>query len=115
MNRISLLVLLYITSLFSVDIPTEHAELHSFGKSIELNSQIIQLSNAKQSVTSLVSGHLEKYFVEAGQSVKSGQKIALIESILVSKMTADFISLKKQIISLNENYEASKKLYDKAI
>ena len=115
MNRISLLVLLYITSLFSVDIPTEHAELHSFGKSIELNSQIIQLSNAKQSVTSLVSGHLEKYFVEAGQSVKSGQKIALIESILVSKMTADFISLKKQIISLNENYEASKKLYDKGM
>ena len=115
MNRISLLVLLYVTSLFSVDIPTEHAELRSFGKSIELNSQIIQLSNAKQSVTSLVSGHLEKYFVEAGQSVKGGQKIALIESILVSKMTADFISLKKQIISLNENYEASKKLYDKGM
>ena len=115
MNRISLLVLLYVTSLFSVDIPTEHAELRSFGKSIELNSQIIQLSNAKQSVTSLVSGHLEKYFVEAGQSVKSGQKIALIESILVSKMTADFISLKKQIISLNENYDASKKLYDKGM
>ena len=115
MNRISLLVLLYVTSLFSVDIPTEHAELRSFGKSIELNSQIIQLSNAKQSVTSLVSGHLEKYFVEAGQSVKGGQKIALIESILVSKMTADFISLKKQIISLNENYDASKKLYDKGM
>ena len=115
MNKISLLVLLYVTSLFSVDIPTEHTELRSFGKSIELNSQIIQLSNAKQSVTSLVSGHLEKYFVEAGQSVKSGQKIALIESILVSKMTADFISLKKQIISLNENYDASKKLYDKGM
>ena len=115
MNRISLLVLLYVTSLFSVDIPTQHTELRSFGESIELNSQIIQLSNAKQSVTSLVSGHLEKYFVEAGQSVKSGQKIALIESILVSKMTADFISLKKQIISLNENYDASKKLYDKGM
>ena len=115
MNRISLLVLLYVTSLFSVDIPTQHTELRSFGESIELNSQIIQLSNAKQSVTSLVSGHLEKYFVEAGQSVKDGQKIALIESILVSKMTADYISLKKQFVSLNKNYEANKKLYDKGM
>jgi multidrug efflux pump subunit AcrA (membrane-fusion protein) len=115
MNKISLLVLLYVTSLFSVDIPIEHAKLRSFGKSIELNSQIIQLSNAKQSVTSLVSGHLEKYFVEAGQSVESGQKIALIESILVSKMTADYISLKKQFISLNKNYEANQKLYDKGM
>lgn len=115
MNRISLLILLCITSLFSVEIPIEHAQLRSFGKSVELNSQIIQLSNAKQSVTSLVSGHLEKYFVEAGQSVKAGQKIALIESILVSKMTADYISLKKQFISLNKNYEANQKLYDKGM
>jgi len=64
MNKIYLSILLLSTSLFSVEIPTQHTELRSFGKSIELNSQIIQLSNAKQSVTSLVSGHLEKYFVE---------------------------------------------------
>lgn len=115
MNKIYLSILLLSTSLFSVEIPTQHTELRSFGKSIELNSQIIQLSNAKQSVTSLVSGHLEKYFVEAGQSVKDGQKIALIESILVSKMTADYISLKKQFVSLNKNYEANKKLYDKGM
>ena len=115
MNRISILILICVTSLFSIEIPTGHTKLRLFGKSIELNSQIIQLSNAKQSVTSLVSGHLEKYFVEAGQSVKAGQKIALIESILVSKMTADFISLKKQVIALNENYDASKKLYDKGM
>ena len=115
MNRIFLFILLSLTSLFSVDIPTEHSKLHSFGKSIELNSKIIQLSNAKQSVTSLVSGHLEKYFVEAGQDVKDGQKIALIESILVSKMTADYISYKKQYLSLRENYSANKNLYNKGM
>lgn len=115
MTKISLLALLFVTSLFSIDIPTQHTKLRSFGESIELNSQIIQLSNAKQSVTSLVSGHLKKYFVEPGQIVKDGQKIALIESILVSKMTADYISLKKQYISLNKNFEANKKLYDKGM
>ncbi len=115
MNKIYLLILLLGTSLLGVDIPTANAELRSFGKSLELNSKVIQLSNAQQSVTSLVSGHLEKYFVEPGQYVKDGQKIALIESILVSKMTADYISLKKQLLSLNKNYEANKKLYDKGM
>jgi len=111
-KRICLLTFLITTSLFSVEIPTTHAKERSFSKSVELNSQVIQLSNAGQSVTSLVSGHLEKYFVEPGQKVKAGQKIALIESILVSKMTADYIALKKQYISLDKNYQATKKLYD---
>jgi len=115
MIRINLLTLMLTTSLFSVEIPTAHAELHAFGKSIELNSKVVQLSNATQSVTSLVNGHLEKYFVEPGQSVKEGQKIALIESILVSKMTSDYISLKKQFISLNNNFQANKKLYEKGM
>ncbi len=115
MNKIYLLILLLVTSLFGVDIPIAKAQLRSFGKSIELNSKVIQLSNAQQSVTSLVSGHLEKYFVEPGQYVKDGQKIALIESILVSKMTADYISLKKQLVSLNKNNEANEKLYDKGM
>ena len=112
MNRLYITILLLSTTLFGMEIPTAHVEMHKFGKSIELNSKIIQLSNAKQSVTSLVSGHLENYFVKAGEVVKSGQKLALIESILVSKMTADYLSLKKQYISLNKNYVANKKLYD---
>jgi multidrug efflux pump subunit AcrA (membrane-fusion protein) len=113
-NKIYLILLLSFT-LSAVEIPTKHVKLHAFSKSVKLNSKIIQLSNAKQSVTSLVSGHLEKYFVEAGELVKQGQKIALIESILVSKMTADYLSLKKQYISLSKNYEANKKLYEKGM
>lgn len=115
MIKISIITLLLSATLFSVEIPISHTKLHSFGKSVELNSKVIQLSNAKQSVTSLISGHLEKYFVEAGQYVKAGQKIALIESIEISKMTADYISLKEQYLSLSNNYKASKNLYDKGM
>ena len=115
MNKIYIFMLVLSSSLLSVEIPTQKAKLQSFGESVELNSKIIQLSNAKQSVTSLVNGHLEKYFVEPGENVKAGQKIALIESILVSKMTADYISYKKQFMSLKENYNANKKLYDKGM
>jgi len=115
MNKLYIFLLLLSSSLLGVDIPTQHTKLHSFGKSIELNSKIIQLSNAKQAVTSLVSGRLEKYYVKVGENVKVGQKIALIESITISKMTAEYISLKKQYISLNKNYDADKRLYDKGL
>jgi multidrug efflux pump subunit AcrA (membrane-fusion protein) len=111
-KRICLLTLLITSSLFSVEIPTQHASKRMFSKSVELNAQIIQLSNASQSVTTQISGHLEKYYVHAGERVKAGQKIALIESIEVSKMTANFVSLKKQYEALDKNYIATKKLYD---
>lgn len=110
-KKVYFFILLLASSLFSMEIPTKHADKRAFGKSIQLNSQVIQLSNAGQSVTSLVRGHLEKYYVEPGQKIKTGQRIALIESILVSKMTANFIALKKQYFALENNYLASKKLY----
>ena len=115
MNKILLLCLWITTTLLAVEIPTEHATKRSFGKSIELNAKVIQLSNAKQSIMSLVSGHIEKYYVGLGEKVKSGQKIALIESIMLSKMTADYISLKEQFSAIKKNYEATKTLYDKGM
>ena len=115
MNRLLLSCMIVTASLWAMEIPTAHVQMHKFGQSVALNSKIIQLSNAKQSVTSLVEGHLEKYFVKAGELVKKGQKIALIESIFVSKMTADYLSLQQQYSSLNKNYEASKELYEKGM
>ena len=115
MSKILILSLWVTTALFAVEIPIEEATTKTFGKSVELNAKVIQLSNAKQSIMSLVSGHIEKYYVSPGQKVKSGQKIALIESIMLSKMTADYISEKEQFSALNKNYEATKKLYEKGM
>ena len=111
-KKISLLTLLVASSLFGIEIPTEYTQKRSFAKSVALNAQVIQLSNASQSVTTQISGHLEKYYVQAGQKVTKGQKIALLESITVSKMTADFIAYKKQYEAIQKNYEAMKKLYE---
>lgn len=115
MNKVLILTALISTLLFSVEIPTEHAQKHAFGKSVELNSKVIQLSNSKQAIMALISGHIEKYYIEPGQKVKTGQKIALIESIELSKMTANYISLKKQFYALSKNYLATKSLYEKGM
>jgi multidrug efflux pump subunit AcrA (membrane-fusion protein) len=115
MTKIFLLTSLLTLWLFGVEIPTKHAKMREFSKSIELNSQIVQLSNAKQSIMSLLSGHIAKYYVSVGQSVKKGQKIALIKSIVLSNMTANFISLKTQLDAQERNYQASKSLYEKGM
>ncbi len=116
MNKILLPLTAFIsTALLAVEIPTEHVTMHSFSESKKINAKVIQLSNAQEAITSVVAGHLEKYFVKPAQVVKKGQKIALIESIVVSKMTADYLALKKQLSSSQKNYEALQKLYDKGM
>ncbi len=111
-----LLLLCAVTlCLGAVEIPVKHAQERTFGTSVTLNSQIVQLSNAKQSIMSLVGGHIEKYYVKVGQSVTKGEKIVLIESIVVSKMTAEYIATKKQLQAQEQNYRATKKLYDKGM
>lgn len=115
MNKILLITLALGISLFSDSIPVEQVTLHSFSKSVALNAKIIQLENAQQSITSIVAGHLEEYYVKPAQIVKKGQKVALIESIVVSKMSANYLSLKKQFEATSKNYEATKNLYEKGM
>ena len=115
MNKLLLVTLTLASSLFATEIPVEKVSSHIFNKSVELNAQVIQLSNAQQSITSLVAGHLEKYYVKPAQRVKEGQRVALIESIVVSKMSADYLALKKQLHASSKNYEAVKNLYTKGM
>jgi multidrug resistance efflux pump len=107
--------LLLSITLYGTDIPLDKVQKHTFLQKITVNSQIIRLSNAKQAVMSLVDGHIEKYFVKEGEKVSLHQKIALINSITLSRMTSEFISLQKQFRALNKNYLATKELYLKGL
>jgi multidrug efflux pump subunit AcrA (membrane-fusion protein) len=115
MHKILLISLSFIIGLYAIEIPIEKVQIHEFGKSIELNSKIVQLSSAKQSIMTLLDGQITEYYVKEGETVNKGQKIALIESIELSKMSAEYLSLKNQYLSMNKTYEANKQLYDKGI
>ena len=115
MNKFLLLKLTLTATLFATNIPVEKVQMQTFNRSVELNAQVIQLSNAQQSITSLVAGHLEKYYVKPAQFVKEGEKVALIESIVVSKMSADYLALKEQLNATDKNYKATKNLYEKGM
>ena len=115
MNKIAVAILSLAASLLAVEIPLEHVKMHNFNKSVALNAQVIQLANAEQSITSLVNGHLEKYYVKPAQKVKTGERVALLESIVVSKMSANYLALKEQLNAVSKNYNATKNLYKKGM
>ncbi len=114
MNKLILLILC-ISSLVANEIPISHVQMQKFSPSLELNSKIVQLSNSKQTITSLVSGHISKYYVTQASKVKNGDKVALINSIDLSKMTAQFISLREQYKAKKDNFKSTKELYEKGM
>lgn len=115
MKKTLLISLSFIACLQAIEIPIDKVKERKFGKSLKLNSKIVQLSSSKQSVMALVGGQIKKYYVKSGEKVQKGQKIALIKSIKLSKMTSEFISLQKQFNSLTQNYNASKELHKKGV
>jgi hypothetical protein len=115
MSKIFFILVSVILTLGAVEIPTQKAKVRTFAKSVKLNSQVIQLSNAKESIMSIVGGHIERYFVKAGESVKKGQKIVLLKSMKISKMSAEYISLKKQFNSQVDNFKSTQTLYKKGM
>ena len=100
---------------FSSAIKVEHATLRPLGTMIHTNAQITQLSSEQQDIVSRLSGHLERYYVQAGQYVKGGEKVALIESIELSKMTAEYLALIQQAKAAEVQKNASMKLNQKGL
>jgi len=100
---------------FASAIKVEHATLKPLGKMVQTNAKITQLSDQKQEIVSRLSGHLEAYYVQAGQNVKSGEKVALIESIELSKMSAEYVALNQQAKAAQIQKNASMKLNKKGL
>ncbi len=116
MIRKIILTLFTAVALLAEDsLPIDTVKEHLFAQKLEVNSQIIQLSSAKQEVASLLAGHLERYFVKPSQKVKKGQKVALIDSPELSKMTASYLALKQQYAAQKKNYDSVERLYEKGM
>ncbi len=114
MNKIIVMILSSIV-LFASQIEIKKAEYKLFGKRVDVNAKVVQLSNQRQNIVSRVSGHLEKYFVKPGQKIKRGDQIALVKSLELSKLTAEFVYLSKQLSSAKNNLESIQKLYKKGL
>ena len=115
MTKRLLLLFLLPFALTAQDITMAHAKEEMLGKIVSVNTQITQLSSQKQKIVSRLPGHVENYFVTPGQKVAKGDKVVLIESIALSKMTAEYLALKEQAKAANEKLETARKLYQKGL
>ncbi len=100
---------------FSSAIKVEHATLKPLGSMIHTNAKITQLSSQKQEIVSRLLGHLEAYYVTPGQQVKKGDKVVLIESIELSKMTAKYLALIKQLQATKNQKNTAMTLHKKGL
>ncbi len=100
---------------FSSAIKVEHAQLQPLGKMIQTNAQITQLSDQQQEIVSRLSGHLEEYYIKPGQHVKSGDKVVLIVSIELSKMTAEYLALIEQLKAVSDQKDTTMRLHKKGL
>ena len=110
-------ILLHLLPLFifAGQINMEHAQIKPLGKIVRTNAQITQLSDQKQKIVSRLPGHVEHYFVTTGQKVREGDKVALIESIELSKMSAAYVALRQQAKAAKEQLATARRLYAKGL
>jgi len=104
-------IIISITLSNGVDVPIGEVERKTFYDTLKVNSKIIQLTDAKQSIMSRVEGKITKYFIHIGDEVEEGQQIAKIESMELSKLSSELSLLKKQLQPIEKNYLMTKKLY----
>ena len=114
MTRYILLILIPIFTFADV-ITIAKAVQKPLGRVVTTNAQIVQLSNQQQKIVSRLAGHVEKYFVKTGDRVRKGDKVALIESIALSQMTADFVSLRRQAEAAKAQLATTRTLYKKGL
>ena len=113
MTKYLLLLLPFLT--YAAQIKIEHTMMKPLGEMVQTNAKITQLSDQKQEIVSRLSGHVEAYYVKAGEHVKSGDKVVLIESIALAKLTADYLALTQQIKPALSQVTSTRKLYKKGL
>ena len=110
-----LLPILCSVFIFADAIKLDHARVESLGKIVQANAKITQLSNQQQQIVPILGGHIENYFVKAGEEVKKGDRVALIRSLELSRMTAEYLALVQQIKAAQYDLDTADKLYKKGV
>jgi len=104
--------LILAQSLWAVDVPIDEVEKQIFKQTITVNSKIVQLSSAKESVMARLGGRVTNFLVKQGEHVKRGQALATVESLELSKLASELKLLRKQLLVHNKNYKILNNLYN---
>jgi cobalt-zinc-cadmium efflux system membrane fusion protein len=111
----SLSVILSQKSISDIGIKTETVNRKPFSHSSAIPAKVISNQDNEALVGSLVQGRVCKVFVKAGDYVKAGQQLMLVEGLEIGEIKAGFLSAKANLAYQTSNLERQKKLIEEKI
>jgi membrane fusion protein, heavy metal efflux system len=109
------LVKLTQASIKEIGLQTETISRKPFTKYSVIPAKVLANQDNEALVGSLVQGRVCKVFVRAGDNVKAGQELMLVEGLEIGEIKAGFLSARANLEYQKANYERQKKLLEENV
>jgi len=93
-----------------IGLKTETVQQQMFTKYLTVPAKVVTNQDNEALVGSLVSGRVYKVLVKAGDYVKAGQVLMLVEGLEIGDIKAGYLAAKANVEFRKANYERQKKL-----
>jgi cobalt-zinc-cadmium efflux system membrane fusion protein len=95
----------------SAGIEVANIEMRNIAATVHANGQLALPPQNEAEINSLIMGRVSEITIQEGYTVNKGQVVAYIENLDVITMQEDYLSLKKQAVFSEQEYERQKELY----
>jgi cobalt-zinc-cadmium efflux system membrane fusion protein len=109
------IVTLTQASIKEIGLQTEIISRKPFTKYSVIPAKVLANQDNEALVGSLVQGRVCKVFVRAGDNVKAGQELMLLEGLEIGQIKAGFLSARANLEYQKSNYERQKKLLEENV
>jgi membrane fusion protein, heavy metal efflux system len=102
-------------SIKEIGLETEIISKKPFTKYIAIPAKVLANQDSEALVGSLVQGRVCKVFVKAGDHVRAGQELMLVEGLEIGQIKAGYLSAKANLEYQKSNFERQKKLMEENV
>ncbi|MCE7858090.1 MAG: hypothetical protein DYG97_16455, partial [Ignavibacteria bacterium CHB3] len=102
-------------SIKEIGLKTETVTLKPFTGLMKIPAIVTTNQNFEAQVGSLVQGRVHKVFVNAGDYVKAGQELMLVEGLEIGEIKAGYLKAKANLDFHLANFERQKKLIEQNV
>jgi cobalt-zinc-cadmium efflux system membrane fusion protein len=103
------------SSIKEIGLQIETISRKTFTKYVTIPAKVVANQDNEAIVGSLIQGRVCKVLVKAGDYVKTGQELMLLEGLEIGQIKAGFLSAKANLEYRKTNYERQKKLFEENV
>jgi cobalt-zinc-cadmium efflux system membrane fusion protein len=102
-------------SIGEIGVQSEAIARRPFSHTITIPAKVVANQDNEALVGSLVPGRVSKVFVKAGDHVKAGQPLMLVEGLEIGEIKAGFLAARANLEYQKANFERQKKLVEEKV